>query len=87
MPVKRRLLFPLVTRACQGVIFTSVDLVKQLMEKTRTGAGLRVVVDVIDKVYQTGRRVAEQVKKSLNLLRDALLHKWNYCILPRPSQK
>lgn len=85
-PIEHRL-FCHVTRACQGVVFTSVELVKQLMEKTRTRTGLRVVVDVVDKVYQTGRRVTEQVKKSLNLLRDDLLPKWNYRLLPRHAQE
>jgi Rhodopirellula transposase DDE domain len=72
-----------VTRACQGVLFTSVDLVKQLMEKTRTRTGLRVVVDVVDKIYDTGRKVAAVVKKALHLVRDTFLPKWNYRLLPQ----
>ena len=53
-PIEHRL-FPHLTRACQGVIFTSLGLVKTLMEKTRTNTGLSVVVNVVDQVYQTGR--------------------------------
>ncbi|MEG3908366.1 hypothetical protein Q5691_00540 [Microcoleus sp. w1-18aA5] len=34
-PIKHRL-FPHITRAGQGVFFTSLDLVKSLMEKTHT---------------------------------------------------
>ena len=82
-PIEHRL-FCHVSRACQGVIFTSLALVKRLMEKTQTRTGLRVVVDLIDKVYQTGRRVADEVKKALNLIRDPFLPNWNYRILPRP---
>jgi len=37
-PMEHRL-FPHLTRACQGVIFTSVDLVKDLMAKTTTKTG------------------------------------------------
>ena len=48
-PIEHRL-FPHGTRACQGVIFKSVGLVKELMEKTRTRTGLRVVVDIVDRV-------------------------------------
>jgi len=81
-PIEHRL-FCHLTRACQGVVFTDVALVKQLMEKTRTRKGLRVVVDLLDKEYQTGRRVAEEVKKSLNLVRDDFLPKWNYRVLPQ----
>jgi hypothetical protein len=80
-PIEHRL-FPHVTRACQGVIFTSVALVKQLMQKARTRTGLSVVVDILDKVYETGRKVAEDVKETLNIVRDAILPLWNYQILP-----
>jgi hypothetical protein len=37
-PIEHRL-FPHLTRACQGVIFTSVDLVKDLMAKATTKTG------------------------------------------------
>jgi Rhodopirellula transposase DDE domain len=80
-PIEHRL-FPHLTRACQGVLFTSVQLVKRLMEKAKTRTGLRVVVDIMDRVYETGRRVAEEVKNSLNILRDALLPLWNYRMVP-----
>ena len=80
-PIEHRL-FCHLTRACSGVVFTSVELVKTLMHKARTRTGLSVVVDVIDKVYQTGRRVAEEVKQALSLVRDDTLPKLNYRILP-----
>lgn len=80
-PIEHRL-FPHVTRACQGVIFKGVALVKQLMEKARTRTGLNVVVDILDKVYETGRKVAESVKETLNIVRDAVLPLWNYWIYP-----
>jgi DDE family transposase len=81
-PIEHRL-FCHLTRACQGVLFSSVAVVKQLMEKARTRTGLRVVVAVLDKVYETGRKVAEAVKQGLRLLRDDLLPKWNYRLLPQ----
>jgi DDE family transposase len=80
-PIEHRL-FPHLTRACQGVLFTSVQLVQRLMEKAKTRTGLRVVVDIMDRVYETGRRVAEEVKNSLNILRDELLPLWNYRMVP-----
>ena len=80
-PIEHRL-FPHVTRACQGVIFKSVALVKELMEKTRTRTGLSVVVDILDRLYATGRKVAEEVKRKLNILRDRILPLWNYRMLP-----
>jgi hypothetical protein len=80
-PIEHRL-FPHVTRACQGVIFKGVALVKQLMEKARTRTGLSVVVDILDKAYETGRKVADDVKAALNIVRDAVFPLWNYKILP-----
>jgi len=80
-PIEHRL-FPHVTRACQGVIFSSVSLVKELMEKTKTSKGLKVVVEIIENVYQTGRKAAEDFKSNMRIVFDALLPQWNYRALP-----
>ncbi len=80
-PIEHRL-FPHVTRACQGVVFKSVELVKELMEKTRTSKGLRVTVNIIDKVYRTGRKVAADFKKNMTIKFDEFLPKWNYTAVP-----
>jgi hypothetical protein len=37
---------------------------------------------VIDKVYQTGRKVAEGFKESMRIVFDAVLPKWNYTAVP-----
>jgi hypothetical protein len=83
-PIEHRL-FPHVTRACQGVIFTSVALVKKLMEKTKTSKGLKVVVAIIEKVYQTGRKVAEDFKANMRIVFDAVLPRWNYRAIPKQA--
>ena len=84
-PIEHRF-FPHVTRACQGVIFTSVELVKELMEKTRTKTGLKTFVHVIDKVYTTGRKYAADFKENMRIVFDAFLPQWNYCAVPaQPS--
>ena len=75
-------LFPHVTRACQGVVFKSVDLVKELIEKTKTSKGLMVTVNIIDKVYQTGRKVAADFKENMTIKFDEFLPKWNYTAIP-----
>jgi hypothetical protein len=80
-PIEHRL-FPHVTRACQGVIFRSVELVKELMEKTKTSKGLRVTVDVIDKVYQTGRKATASFKENMSIKFDQFLPRWNYTAVP-----
>lgn len=80
-PIEHRL-FPHVTRACQDVVFTSVALVKQLMEKTHTTKGLRVVVNILETVYQTGRKVADDFKAKMRVVFDAFLPQWNYRVIP-----
>jgi Rhodopirellula transposase DDE domain len=80
-PIERRL-FPHVTRACQGCLFDSVATVKRLLEKTRTATGLGVIVAVLDKIYQTGRKYAEGFKEEMAILFDDLFPKWNYRAVP-----
>ena len=80
-PIEHRL-FPHVTRACEGVVFQSVPLVKQLIERTHTSTGLKVTVDILDQVYETGRKAAKNLKSSLRVVADVLLPAWNYTVLP-----
>ena len=80
-PIEHRL-FPHVTRACQGVIFTSVTLVKELMEKTHTQAGLHVFVQILDQVYATGRKLAATFKETMRIVFDPDLSQWNYRAIP-----
>ncbi len=70
------------TRACQGVFFKSVELVKQLMERTRTRFGLSVTVQIINKIYQTGRKVANEFKQNMPIVFDTYLSQWNYRAIP-----
>lgn len=80
-PIEHRL-FPHVTRACQGVLFTSVKLVKQLIEKTTTSKGLKVFVKIIETTYQTGRKVADNFKQTMRIVLDDFLPAWNYRAIP-----
>ena len=80
-PIEHRL-FPHVTRACQGVVFKSMELVKELMEKTKTRQGLQVTVQILDKVYQKKRQVAEDFKETMRIVFDEFLPKWNYTAVP-----
>ena len=80
-PIEHRL-FPHVTRACQGVIFTSIELVKELMEKTHTKTGLMAFVHIIDRTYQTGCKVSADFKKHMRIIFDDFLPHWNYRAVP-----
>lgn len=80
-PVEHRV-FPHVTLACQGVIFHTVEIARHCIEKTKTAAGLRVAVGLLEKVYATGRKCAEGFKENLATIADDHLPKWNYRALP-----
>jgi len=80
-PIEHRL-FPHLTRACQGVIFTSVELVRDLRANTTTKTGLTVDVSVLDKVYATGRKTAPHFKEQMRVIFDDVLPQWNYTIPP-----
>jgi len=52
------------------------------MEKTRTRQGLKVTVQILDKVYHTRRKVAKDFKETMRILFDKFLPKWNYTAAP-----
>lgn len=76
------LLFPHVTRAMSGVIFRSYEIVKELVEKTHTKTGLKVVANIIDKVYEKGRKVSSKIYEKGTIIFDKVLGDLNYKILP-----
>ena len=80
-PIEHRL-FPHVTRACQGVILQTVEQVRYYLAKTKTTTGLNVVVNILDKVYATGKKVAEGFKETTRIRFDDFLPKWNYRAVP-----
>ncbi len=82
-PIEHRL-FPHVTRACRGVIFRALETVRYYMSKTETSTGLTINVEILEKVYETGRKCAAGFKKTMKIVFDALLPKWNYRAVPEP---
>ena len=80
-PIEHRV-FPHITRACQGVIFHTVDIARQFIERAKTTTGLRVTVRTLDKAYQTGRKYAADFKQNMTILFDDHLPKWNYRAVP-----
>jgi hypothetical protein len=80
-PIEHRL-FPHVSRACQGVIFESVGLVKSLIERVETKAGLWVSVELQEKFYETKRKVAEGFREAMKVVFDPIMPRWNYRVIP-----
>jgi len=80
-PIEHRV-FPHITRALQGVVLNTHRLVKHLIEKATTKTGLKVFACILNKLYETGRKVAADFKKSMRIVFDALLGQWNYVAVP-----
>ena len=81
-PIERRF-WSQVGRACQGMLFDTLDTVVRLMRKTSTTTGLRATVNIIRRVYETGRKVAATFKETMTILFDDVLPRWNYRALPQ----
>src|ERR1700733_12097609 len=54
-PIEHRL-FPHLTRACRGVIFRTLKTVQYYMAKAETTTGLKVKINILHKIYKTGRK-------------------------------
>ena len=81
-PIERRF-FPHVGRACQGMLFDTLDNVVAMMRRACTTTGLTTTVSVLRDVYETGRKVAKNFKQKMTIKFDDLLPKWNYRAIPQ----
>ncbi|WZO99362.1 hypothetical protein EP7_000967 [Isosphaeraceae bacterium EP7] len=76
-PIEHRL-FPHVSRACQGVNFESVGLVKSLIERVETKSGLWVSVELQVKYDEIKRKVAEGFREAMKIIFDPIMPRWDY---------
>jgi len=81
-PIEHRF-FPHVSRACQGVVFTTLELIQQKMSETRTETGLRATVEILPGDYPTGEKAPSGYKKAMRIVFDAELPAWNYRAVPK----
>lgn len=80
-PIEHKL-FPHISRAMEGMILKSVELMRSLINKATTSTGLKVFTQIIDKIYKTGRKATEAFKKNMPIIFDDYLGKWNYTVVP-----
>ena len=80
-PIEHRF-FPHVGRACQGLLFDTLETVVRLMRRASTTTGLKTTVNVIRRAYETGRKVTDDFKHNMTILFDDILPKWNYRAIP-----
>ena len=83
-PIEHRL-FPHLTRACEGVILKSVELVKELMASAKTKTGLKVFTSILEKTFETKRKVTDDFRAKMRIQFDDYLPQWNYTAIPISS--
>ena len=81
-PIEHRL-FSHVTRACQGVVFHTMEIAKKFIEMTKTTKGLKVTVDVLKGNYITGKKASADFINNMPIVFDEILPRWNYCAIPK----
>lgn len=80
-PIEHRL-FPHITRSLNGVLINNINTVAEKIEKTTTSNGLKVVVNIFNKVYETGRKATNEFINNCSILFDTFLGNWNYVAIP-----
>ena len=80
-PIEHRL-FPHITRACQGVVFYTVEIAKRFTEKAKTNTELKVTVAILEGTYETGKQCAAYFIQNRRIVLDDFLPRWNYRALP-----
>lgn len=83
-PIERRF-FPHVSRACTGMLFDTLERAVELMRKASTSTGLKTTVNVINKLYETGRNATDAIKDIVRatVKFHDLLPNWNYAFKPQ----
>ena len=80
-PVEHKV-FPHITRSLKGVILRNYEFVKELIENTNTKTGLKIIAEITNKIYKTGRKYAKGFKENMKIIADDYLGKWNYRAIP-----
>ena len=83
-PIERRF-FPHLSRVCTGMLFDTLETVVELMRKASTSTGLKTTVNVIRRLYETGRTATDAMKQHIKATIDfdTFLPKWNYTFTPQ----
>ena len=55
------------------------------MATATTRTALKVFTTILDNVYQTGQKVADDVKENMAIIFDDVLPQWNYTARPQQT--
>lgn len=73
-----------VHRSCEWVMFTAIEIVQQLMAKTRTNEWLTIEVWINKTIYETWRKIPKEHEEKVRSIahHDDILPNRNYVIKP-----
>ncbi len=80
-PIEHRF-FPHVTRACQGLLLTSMEVTCKAMARASTTKGLKTTVHVLAGDYPINEGYPESYRESMNIRFDEEFPVWNYRAIP-----
>jgi hypothetical protein len=76
-PIEHRA-FSYISKKWSGVIFDNYNIIRNLAEQTTTKNGFSVISNMNDKQYETGKKASEDFMKTMPVIVDDFLPKWNY---------
>lgn len=76
-------LFNQITKNWSGIPLRTYDSILSLIRGTSTNTGLKVHAILLDKYYETGKKVSDNDIEELNIKHHSICPKWNYTIKPQ----
>ena len=76
-PIEHRL-FCHLTRSLQSVVLRSIEVARDLIARTTTATGLRVIAEIASRTYLKGRKATTNFLQDMPILYDDFLPKLNY---------
>ena len=69
----------------KGQPLVSLDVIINLIGNTTSQTGLKVYAMEDRNIYQTKRKIADEIMKTINIVPNDILGKWNYTIKPKKN--
>jgi Rhodopirellula transposase DDE domain len=80
-PIEHRL-FSEISKSWAARPLDSYETMLNYIQTTRTRTGLKVTAHLLDKNYEKGVRVSDEIMRQLPLASDSALPRWNYALRP-----
>ena len=84
-PIEHRL-FSEISKNWAGRPLDSYETILNYISTTRTQGGLEVKAYLVAKEYETGVEVSDERMRQLCIIKDEILPKWNYTLVPSKNE-